>query len=200
VVRFIEMSSRGGEISMYHCPAIQRRRHLHELLSLLQQRPVVALLGPRQVGKTTLARMVLDEYSGAVDAHRPVLATENLDDIFTWQETRQVSQSLTFNYQRQLFLPEDTEATRTLAGKRLTVYELNDGTVQVRHDGKVLTMTSFAKEEAKITQGAIVSNKLLSGVLQQIKDKQATKDSENLAKARTKRDKPLLLQRIKATG
>jgi len=99
-----------------------------------------------------------------------------------------------------LFLPEDTEATRTLAGKRLTVYELNDGTVQVRHDGKVLTMTSFAKEEAKITQGAIVSNKLLSGVLQQIKDKQATKDSENLAKARTKRDKPLLLQRIKATG
>ncbi len=134
------------------------------------------------------------------DARRPVLATENLDDIFTWQETRQVSQSLTFNYRRQLFLLEHTEATRTLADKRLTVYELNDGTVQIRHDGKVLAMTSFAKEEAQITQGAIVSNKLLSGVLQQFKDKQATKEPENLAKARTKRYKRLLLQRIKATG
>ena len=99
-----------------------------------------------------------------------------------------------------MFLLEDTEATRTLAGKRLTVYELNDGTVQVRHDGKVLTMTSFAKEEPQITQGAIVSNKLLSGVLQHIKDKQAKKDSDKVVKLRTKRDKRLLLQRAKAVA
>jgi len=136
----------------------------------------------------------------AFDAHRPVLTTEILDDIFTWQETRKVSQSLTFNYQRQLFLLQDTQETRGLAGKQVTVHELSDGKVEVRHDGKVLEMKSFAKQEAQITQGAVVSNKLLSCILGHIKDKQATKDAEGLKKARTKRDKRLLLQRIKATG
>jgi hypothetical protein len=128
-----------------------------------------------------------------------LLPTENLDEIFTWQETRQVSQSLTFNYQRQLFLLEDTPETRPLAGKRVVVSELNDGTVQVRHDGKVLAMTIFSKEEARITQGAMVSNKLLSGVLQHIKDKQAKKDSDKVVKLRTKRDKRLLLLRLPGT-
>ena len=45
-------------------------------------------------------------------------------------------------------------------------------------------MRSFSKDDAQITQGAIISNKLLSGALQQIKDKQARKDSEKLEKAR----------------
>ena len=138
--------------------------------------------------------------SNAFDAHRPVLATEKLDDIFTWQETRRVSQSLTFSYQKRLFLLQDAPETRALAGKRVTVVELNDGTVQARHDGKVLSMKSFSKDDAQITQGAIVSNKLLSGALQHIKDKQATKDLEKLNKARTKREKRLLQQRAKAVA
>lgn len=45
------------------------------------------------------------------NAHRALLPTEVLDEIFTWQETRKLSQSLSFNYQRQLFLLTDTEET-----------------------------------------------------------------------------------------
>ncbi len=38
-------------------------RHItHELLQLLAEYPVITLLGPRQAGKTTLARGVLSAY------------------------------------------------------------------------------------------------------------------------------------------
>jgi hypothetical protein len=131
------------------------------------------------------------------NAHRALLPTEVLDDIFTWQETRKLSQSLTFNYQRQLFVIPDTEATRILAGQRLTIVEHSDGTVQARHAGKLLPLTRFGKDDAEITQGAIVSNKLLAGALQFIKDKQAEKDVEKFSKLRTKRDKRLLEKRKK---
>lgn len=56
-----------------------------------------------------------------------MLSTEVLDEIFTWQETRKLSHSLTFNYQPQLFLITDTDETRLLAGQRLAVVELSDG-------------------------------------------------------------------------
>jgi hypothetical protein len=131
------------------------------------------------------------------NAHRALLPTEVLDDIFTWQETRKLSQSLTFNYQRQLFVILDTEETRILAGQRLTIVEHSDGTVQARHAGKLLPLTRFGKDDAEITQGAIVSNKLLAGALQFIKDKQAEKDVEKFSKLRTKRDKRLLEKRKK---
>jgi hypothetical protein len=92
------------------------------------------------------------------NAHRAVLSMEVLDEIFTWQETRKLSHSLTFHYQRQLFVLPDTEETRLLAGQRLTVVELSDGTVQARQAGKVLPLTRFGKDDAEITQGAIRSS------------------------------------------
>lgn len=45
---------------------IERSRHVTRLLRLLRELPVVALLGPRQVGKTTLARAVARAQRGAV--------------------------------------------------------------------------------------------------------------------------------------
>jgi hypothetical protein len=56
----------------------------------------------------------------------------------------------------------------------------------------VLPLTRFGKDDAEITQGAIVSNKPLAEALQFIKEKQAEKDVEKLAKLRTKREKRLL--------
>lgn len=38
---------------------IDRARHLHSLRALLRQFPVVAIVGPRQIGKTTLARQLM---------------------------------------------------------------------------------------------------------------------------------------------
>lgn len=46
---------------------IERTRHRQHLKRLLRQFPVVAILGARQVGKTTLAKLLLDERSGPVE-------------------------------------------------------------------------------------------------------------------------------------
>lgn len=43
---------------------IQRDQHLQQVIAALGQFPVVALLGPRQVGKTTLARQVAAQWNG----------------------------------------------------------------------------------------------------------------------------------------
>ena len=43
---------------------IRRLRHVREVAGLLQRQPVVAILGPRQVGKTTLARQVFTAHKG----------------------------------------------------------------------------------------------------------------------------------------
>jgi hypothetical protein len=61
-------------------------------------------------------------------------------------------------------------------------------------------MTQFGKEDANIIQGAVVASKLLGGVLQQIKDKQAKKDSDKFDKLRTQREKRLSMQRTKAVA
>ncbi len=44
---------------------IERAGHLHSLRALLRQFPVVAIIGPRQVGKTTLARQLMHTRRGA---------------------------------------------------------------------------------------------------------------------------------------
>lgn len=53
---------------------LDRSAHVDAVRELLRRSPVVALLGPRQVGKTTLAREVAAEWSGRVtffDLERP---------------------------------------------------------------------------------------------------------------------------------
>ncbi len=44
---------------------IPRPQHLHELTKLLKSYPVVGIIGPRQIGKTTLARQVAKPQKGA---------------------------------------------------------------------------------------------------------------------------------------
>ena len=43
---------------------IPRTKHLHELKGLLKSYPVVGIIGPRQIGKTTLARQVAKQHKG----------------------------------------------------------------------------------------------------------------------------------------
>lgn len=49
------------EISWYHAPMIARTRHRDAVTALLMRHPVVAIVGARQVGKTTLARQIGEE-------------------------------------------------------------------------------------------------------------------------------------------
>jgi predicted AAA+ superfamily ATPase len=48
-------------------PVIERKEHLRRLRSLMRQFPVVGILGARQVGKTTLARQLVEMHRGPVN-------------------------------------------------------------------------------------------------------------------------------------
>ena len=62
---------------------IHRATHVRALLQRLGAFPVVAILGPRQIGKTTLARQVADEHGGPcqrLDLEHPADLNRLLDD------------------------------------------------------------------------------------------------------------------------
>ena len=83
---------------------ISRPAHLNALRSLLEQFPVVAMIGPRQGGKTTLARQLASQWQGAVhffdledprDAARlasPMLALEPLIGLVILDEIQTQTQ------------------------------------------------------------------------------------------------------------
>lgn len=83
---------------------ISRPKHLHVLRMLLEQFPVVAMIGPRQAGKTTLARQVAAEWPTAAhffdledprDAARlaaPMLALEHLTGLVVLDEIQVLPQ------------------------------------------------------------------------------------------------------------
>lgn len=58
------MSDAHSEISWHYLAMIHRQHHLAEVSLGLRQFPVVALLGSRQVGKTTLARQLAAQWDG----------------------------------------------------------------------------------------------------------------------------------------
>jgi transposase len=127
------------------------------------------------------------------DAHRPLMPYDNLDDVFTWQEERKVSKSLTLNYKRTLYALEPSDAARDARGQRVTVFEYDDGSVCIRHGSVVLPARAFPRDNPRMEQGAVVESKLLSGALKHIQDKQLERDQVRLASRRlTKREKERL--------
>jgi hypothetical protein len=125
-----------------------------------------------------------------VDAHRPVRDDEDLDLIFTWREPRKVSQSLTLQYDKTLYLLEDSQHTRRLIGKYIEAVEYPDGRIELRADGTALPYTTYDRL-SEIDQGAIVENKRLGHVLQiaQLVQKQRDNRRSRNAPVRTNQGK-----------
>ena len=101
---------------------------------------------------------------------------EDLDAILTIQEERRVSTNLTLTHNRILYVIDDTPEHRRLRGHRVTVHEQADGTVTIRHAGRVLPHRAHAKDTARITPGAVVEHKRLAATLQWITERQRARD------------------------
>lgn len=115
------------------------------------------------------------------DAHRPMRKCEDLDEIFTVQDQRKVSENLTLNHKRVLYVLEDTVENRKLRGHHVTVHENEGGELTIRHDRRVLWHRAHAKDEARISQGEIVENKRLGAALSWIAERQRERDGKHLA-------------------
>jgi len=130
------------------------------------------------------------------NAHRPLLEGEKLEDICQTRVARKVSKQLTLNYQRKMYVLEPGAAAREARGKRVDVYENEAGEVEVRLGAVVLPAQVFEREP-RITQGAVVENKFLSGALFHIKREQEAREQQRLEKAKlTKRQKRLLREKL----
>jgi hypothetical protein len=103
--------------------------------------------------------------------HRPLSADDDLIDVFAWREERTVSNSLTLQYDKVVFLLEPNEITRELRRKRVTVVDYPDGRLAIRFRGLDLPYTTFDKLR-QVSQATIVENKHLGAVLSHIRERQ----------------------------
>lgn len=134
------------------------------------------------------------------DAHRPLGRRDDLDEVFTWRETRAVTAQLTLHHRRTMYILEPTDAAKKAAKKRVTVVERPSGEVRIMFNGKRLKARAFHKEDRRVTQGAIVQNKLLSAALLEIQKRQAGKEEERVRSAKAKWEKEAVRSKFAESG
>ena len=98
------------------------------------------------------------------DAHRPLQPADDLDRIFSLQETRVVSKSLTLNYKRVLYVLDPTDAARAARRQRVCIEEREDGSLSFWHGEHELRATAFPRDHS-VRQGEVVENKRLSATM-----------------------------------
>ncbi|MDG0027911.1 ISNCY family transposase [Trinickia sp. Y13] len=111
----------------------------------------------------------------AFDAHRPLRADENLELLFTWREPRKVTKALTVQYDRVIYLLDDTPANRKLIHRTIEVWEYPDGHIEIRAEGVAMPYVPYDRL-SQIDQGAIVEHKRLAHALQVAQALQAQRD------------------------
>jgi len=131
------------------------------------------------------------------DLHRPLnLAPERLQEILCKREQRYVGSQLTFSFERQRIMLQETEVTRGLAGRYVETYAYADGRLDVRWRGHSLPYTVFDKDQ-RVTHAAITENKRLGDVLAYIKERQEPLPSPNV---KTNSDKNGYVKRARGPG
>ena len=114
------------------------------------------------------------------NTHRPLQSHELLDEIFCWQEERTLSNNLTLQYNKIVYLIEDSVETRKLMRKRVTVHDFHDGSIKIKHQNKELPYSTYDRLQ-RVDQGKITDNKRLGTVLSLIKIKQDIRDEKRSA-------------------
>lgn len=131
----------------------------------------------------------------AYDAHRPLRPEDDLTEIFTLQETRRITRQLTVHYKRDLYVLEDSVATRRLRGATAVVSEAANGAVTIRANGTSIPARLFPKDSAQLDPGVVVEHKHLDGAFAWIAAQQQQRDAARLANPKlTGREK----QRVRA--
>ncbi len=129
--------------------------------------------------------------------HRPLnLTPDRLTEILCKREQRYVGSQLTFSFERQRIMLEETEVTRGLVGRYVETYAYADGRLEVRWKGYSLPYTVFDKDQ-RVTHAAITENKRLGDVLAYIKERQEQQDKP---KVKSNSDKNGYVKRARGPG
>lgn len=116
------------------------------------------------------------------DAHRSLRADESLERALTWREARRVTKTLTVQYDRVLYLLDDTDANRALIHRDIEVWEYPDGRTQLRAGERTLVCRQYDRL-TEVDQGAIVECKRLAHVLELAQAVQAQRDNRSIGTA-----------------
>ena len=111
-----------------------------------------------------------------INAHRPLLDTQDLDRIFCLKHTRRISQNLTLQYGGVLYQIYAEKAEYTLRNKEITICEYRDGKVRFEDNGKVLNAIPYKEISAPTEE--ISSKELLTTLM----DKENTKGRKKVYK------------------
>ena len=104
-------------------------------------------------------------------------AGDDLEDTFAWKEERTLSQALTLQYDKVIFILEPSEQAKVAIGKRVTVFDYPNGRLSIRYKGVELAFRTFDKIR-QVNQGTIADNKRLGAVLAMIRDEQLRRGPE----------------------
>jgi hypothetical protein len=88
---------------------------------------------------------------------------------------RKVTQALTLQHERRIYLLQDSPDTRALIHRYIDVWEYPDGRIELRADGRVLPYTRNDRL-SQVDAGAVVENKRLGHALQVAQLIQAQRD------------------------
>ena len=97
------------------------------------------------------------------DLHRPLRPGDDLERIFTRQETRTLSKNLTLQYQKIVYQIQTTRPAYALRNALVTVYEQPNDEIAIRYKGRVLEHSVFHKQQR---QAEVVSSKSLEHPVQ----------------------------------
>jgi len=106
-----------------------------------------------------------------------VRAGDDLEDSFAWKEQRTLSQALTLQYDKVVFILEPSDQAKAAIGKRVAVVDYPDGRLSIRYKGVELAYRTFDKVR-QVDQGAIADNKRLGPILAMIRNEQQRRGPE----------------------
>ena len=103
--------------------------------------------------------------TSSANAHRPLLASYNLDLIFTKREFRILSKNLTFQYENIIYQLVTDRETYAMRYARVEVRENEEGIITVFYKGKRAAYSTHSRQER---QGDILSSKELNQALEEL--------------------------------
>lgn len=107
-----------------------------------------------------------------INAHRPLQAHEDLVEILCFKREHTVSYNLTIQYDRVLYLIEDTEANRALRRKKIMLHEYPDGSISLNYNNRKLQFRTLYDRVRPIEQGRVVPSERIASTLELIKAQQ----------------------------
>jgi transposase len=163
----------------------QAKGRVERVNETLQNRLVreMRLLGihTMQQGNAYLPEFILDfnarfavQPRSSLDAHRPLLVHQNLDQILAWQEPRSVSKNLTVQFKNVVYQIQTDRPTYALHNAQVIICQDTQGKVTILYKDKPLDFAIFHKQTR---QAQVVTAKQVNHVL--LNQSKAHKPSEN---------------------